>query len=154
MGSRSTRRTWILVVMAISLLAYARTGRADCTRDRDCKAGRLCVAGTCQRVKTCRADADCPGALVCEKKRCVAEDPPANDEPVGADSSGASAPTDAAMPMGDSVTFDTEWADAMPARPPGQRRSTCASCAIGDSASAWWIAVVACLLLARRRTRR
>lgn len=152
MTSRSLRRMCILAVVAISLVTHEKASFADCKRDGDCKAGRSCVSGTCQRVKKCRADADCPGALVCEKRRCVTEDPPAIDpEPVGVDSSDSGPATDAAQPHGDTSTFDAEWAGAKPARPAGQRRSTCASCATGDYRSAWAVAFAALLLLARRR---
>lgn len=64
--------------LAFLLLTLAGCGddrgpASACTERRDCEAGEVCTAGTCQ-PGTCRANRECNGGFVCSGGRCLPPD--------------------------------------------------------------------------------
>ena len=84
------------------MLAFAaQSARADCSRDADCKGGRICVANSCTERKACALDRDCPGEQVCDRNSCVApaRPSPSSGGAFGGSSREQSAAKDAGMAL-------------------------------------------------------
>lgn len=137
---RACGRQWhfakhLLAPLAIGLLALvglpsgARAGA--CEHDGDCKAGRVCVRGTCANAlapapapaasgRSCAGDGDCGITEVCESKRCVlftqraAAGPPAP----AAESSAEAPPPARAAQQPATFSATKPQAAASPAAPP------------------------------------
>lgn len=62
-------RTAILSLGLVLFLAGA--ARADCERDSDCKAGKVCQQNRCVAPVSCSRDSDCSGNQICDRNQCV-----------------------------------------------------------------------------------